>query len=227
MINKIFLEGKELFLVIEYKNVKNINLRIKDNSTIHISCPYNVSYKVINDILNKNKKWIIENTKNKNIEINEDKLLYLGNYYNIKVISNNINKINILDKDITIYAKDITKPYVFNIIKEWYYREANKIILNEVLLISERLELFPSKVLIGNQKTLWGSCNSKKVIRLNWRLILMPKFVRDYIIIHELCHLVFMNHSSDFWKLVCNYSPEYKKSKLWLKNNGRKLMNID
>lgn len=227
MQNKIFIDGKEINIIIEYKNVKNINLRIKETSVVHISCSYKVSYKAIEDALYKNKDWIIKNTINREQYIlDEDKILYLGKYYNLKIILSNIDKISILEQYIIIYSKENTREYINSLIEKWYYREASIILFNEIESLSKRLAIYPNKVYIGNQKTLWGSCNSKKHIRLNWRLVLMPKSVRYYIIIHELCHIIYMNHSSDFWMLVNKYDPKYKENKLWIKENGKKLINI-
>ena len=80
--------------------------------------------------------------------------------------------------------------------------------------------------LISNAKTRWGTCNNRKEVRLNWRLIQAPLFVIDYVICHELSHLKFMNHSSDFWKQVQLLFPNYKEAELYLKNNRFKLYRI-
>jgi predicted metal-dependent hydrolase len=74
-------------------------------------------------------------------------------------------------------------------------------------------------VSIRAQRTRWGSCSSSGVISLNWRLVQTPPFVRDYIILHELMHLRQMNHSARFWNEVERACPEYRKAKLWLKEN--------
>lgn len=227
MKSKVFIDEKEFEIVIERKKVKNINIRIKGDSILYISCPYKVSYKAIEDVLYKNKKWIIKNTLKLKEEIKEEnKILYLGKTYNISLSISDFNRVDILEEEIKIYSQKLDNESIYKLIEEWYYVEANKVIFEEVKSISQKLNLYPSKVYIGNQKTLWGSCNSKKHVRLNWRLILMPKSIREYIIIHELCHITHMNHSKDFWNLVNTYDSNYKRNKLWLKNNGKKLMNI-
>ena len=79
---------------------------------------------------------------------------------------------------------------------------------------------------IREQKTRWGSCSSQKNINLNWRIILAPEKVLDYLIVHELAHLQQMNHSSAFWSLVETYIPDYRIWRKWLKDNSSAL-NID
>ena len=82
-------------------------------------------------------------------------------------------------------------------------------------------------ILLSNAKTRGGTCNSKKEIRLNWRLIQSPQYVIDYVICHELSHLKFMNHSNNFWQQVQLLFPNYKEAELYLKENGFKLYRID
>jgi predicted metal-dependent hydrolase len=78
-------------------------------------------------------------------------------------------------------------------------------------------------VTVRNQRTRWGSCSSHKCISLNWRLVQTPNYVRDYIITHELMHLLEMNHSTRFWKKVEEHSPLYLKAELWLRKDGKLL----
>lgn len=79
------------------------------------------------------------------------------------------------------------------------------------------------KISIRDQKTRWGSCSSEGNLSFNWRLILAPPDVLDYVVIHELCHRKEMNHSKDFWALVESLMPDYKECRKWLKKNGRNL----
>ena len=73
---------------------------------------------------------------------------------------------------------------------------------------------------IRDMKTRWGSCSSEKNLNFNWKLILAPPEVLDYVVVHELCHLKEMNHSKAFWDEVGKVMPEYETYKLWLKENG-------
>lgn len=94
--------------------------------------------------------------------------------------------------------------------------------------IEEKLHFFNNKFRFGtinqvrlkNNSTNWGSCSSKNNINVSVRLLLAPEFAVDYVLIHELCHLVHRNHSKQFWDLVALSSPEYMKAEKWLKKNS-------
>ena len=80
------------------------------------------------------------------------------------------------------------------------------------------------RITIRNQKSRWGSCSSRKNLNFNCLLMLAPPEQRDYVVVHELCHLKEMNHSKRFWKEVERVLPDYKKSVKWLRENGEDIM---
>jgi predicted metal-dependent hydrolase len=89
-----------------------------------------------------------------------------------------------------------------------------------LLEIAAEHGLTVTAVSIRNQRTRWGSCGPDGTISLNWRLVLMPPAVRDYVLIHELMHLKRLDHSPAYWKLVAAACPEYRESRQWLRING-------
>ena len=97
------------------------------------------------------------------------------------------------------------------------------VIPRRVAYYAEKLGVSYGKITLRQQKTRWGSCSSEKNLNFNWKLILAPPEVLDYVVIHELCHLKEMNHSKAFWDEVGKVMPEYETYKLWLKENGWKL----
>lgn len=78
----------------------------------------------------------------------------------------------------------------------------------------------PARIRIGNQRTLWGSCSARGVISLNWRLVAAPRPVFEYVVVHELCHLIERNHGRRFWRLVAGLLPDYRDRRQWLKRHG-------
>ena len=89
--------------------------------------------------------------------------------------------------------------------------------------IARNLGLHVRKVSVRNQRWRWGSCSPSGHICLNWRLVTMPDWVRDYVLIHELMHLRRLDHSRKFWKLVAQVCPAYQDARQWLREHGRSL----
>ena len=79
------------------------------------------------------------------------------------------------------------------------------------------------RITIRDQKTRWGSCSARGTLSFNWRLMLAPPAVLDYVVVHELCHLTHMNHSAAFWALVEEVCPDYRSHRKWLKDHGHEL----
>jgi predicted metal-dependent hydrolase len=84
-------------------------------------------------------------------------------------------------------------------------------------------DLIPAAVRIKHHKRLWGSCTASRVVNLNWRLILAPPPVFEYVVVHELCHLREANHQAPFWRLVGQVLPDFEERQRWLRNNGQLL----
>ena len=101
-----------------------------------------------------------------------------------------------------------------------YKKEASQKLIERCHLLAKEMNLFPSEVKIQTATGRWGSCNSKKVIRLNWKLLVFPQTLIDYVIIHELCHLQFLNHSPSFWSLVENFSVNYRETEAAIKQQA-------
>ena len=104
-----------------------------------------------------------------------------------------------------------------------YIRKAKETITKRVFYFARLMGVSYRNITIREQKTRWGSCSSEKNLNFNWKLILAPPEVLDYVVVHELCHLKEMNHSKAFWDEVGKVMPEYETYKLWLKENGWKL----
>lgn len=81
-----------------------------------------------------------------------------------------------------------------------------------------------SRITIRDQKTRWGSCSARGTLSFNWRLMLAPPTIPDYVIVHELCHLTYMNHSDEFWHKVESVYPDYRSARIWLKEHGYELV---
>jgi predicted metal-dependent hydrolase len=106
-------------------------------------------------------------------------------------------------------------------LRRWCLAEAKTVIPRRVAELNTRWNLPCTSVVIRNQKTRWGSCSRKGTLSLNWRLVLLPSSVMDYLIFHELAHLKELNHSPRFWKVVATLCPDYREEERWLRKHGR------
>lgn len=104
--------------------------------------------------------------------------------------------------------------------QQWVRTEGVRKFDERIHFWAERMQITYGKVTIKDQKTRWGSCSSLGNLNFNWRLLLMPEAVMDYVIVHELAHRREMNHSAAFWHIVENYMPDYRERLQWLKENG-------
>ncbi len=104
-------------------------------------------------------------------------------------------------------------------------RQATVYIPERVAYYGEKMQIGYGRITIRNQKTRWGSCSEKGNLNFNCLLMLAPKDVIDYVVVHELCHRIEMNHSRKFWQEVQKVMPGYEKQKRWLKEHGEELIN--
>ena len=102
-------------------------------------------------------------------------------------------------------------------------QKARRELPERLLELAARHGLAVSRVSVRNQRSRWGSCGRDGHICLNWRLVLMPESVRDYVLVHELMHLRRMDHSPAYWRLVAEVCPDYRSARDWLRRNGPSL----
>ncbi|SFB15179.1 M48 family metallopeptidase [Clostridium frigidicarnis] len=220
----IELKGKTYRYNLIKSKRKTIVLKINSFGKIEVRAPYKVSIDYINSFINKKENWLIKNINSINEDLVSDKIYFLGDLYKIKTTEGlcnscliDKNEINIIHKK-HINPKDIfinkCKEEFSKIIQPIIYKNANMLCVN------------PNKINIKILKSRWGSCSSKGNINLNLCLIGAPLSVIEYVIVHELCHMIEMNHSKEFWDLVKRSYGNYDKSELWLKNNGMNLINF-
>jgi hypothetical protein len=105
----------------------------------------------------------------------------------------------------------------------WYREEARILITRRVTQIASRIGVTFQRIAIRDQKTKWGSCSTNNNLNFNWRILLAPPAVMDYVIVHEVCHLQVHSHSKAFWTLVGSIVPDYASKRSWLRQNGASL----
>lgn len=209
---KYKIDGIEYNILIERKNNKNLYIRVKEDLTIYVTTNYFTPKGEIIRILDNNLDYLRKMVNKRRIEQEKNNhVYYLGQKYDL-VFSNVFNSVEIDEKK--IYAKD-QKNF-----DKWYKVETKKIFENHLKMMYNLFEEdipFPS-LKIRSMKTRWGVCNVKtKTVTLNSKLMEYKIEALDYVVVHELSHLVYCNHSKNFWKLVEKYFPNYRNIRSYLK----------
>lgn len=135
------------------------------------------------------------------------------------VISNTAKQITKQDNMLLIPAK-IAPDAILKRVEKWMKTQAAAILAERAGYFSQRLNLRAVSVETNNNRSRWGSCDSKRRINLNWRAVMLPPNLFDYIIVHEYCHLLEFNHTRNFWAIVATILPDWKALRKHLKQMG-------
>ncbi len=209
---------------------KKITLKIDETGELIVKSPVFASKKTIQEFIEKNKDWISEKKQEAIEKIKEfrewEKFYFFWQEYELVFD----------DKSEDIYY-DWLKLYLHKrhkiVVKEklvdFYKKEARKYIVPRLKEIAEKNNLKYNIVKITSAKTRWWSCTNKKNLNFTYRLVMAPTRSIDYVLIHELAHLKYMDHSAKFWDYVQELSSSmypwsYKINEQWLKQNGSKIM---
>lgn len=197
-VRSISLAGK----TIEYRFIRSdrqsISIEIGENG-LTVKAPKYAALADINHFLHLKKRWILAHldAMQERVEKRESELAQTTSYH----LSD--------DQKLSLEKR---------------YRElARNYIEQRVQYYTHLLNVSCQRITIREQKTRWGSCSSNGTLSFHWKLILAPPKVLDYVVVHETCHLLHMNHSPDFWAEVESLMPDYKVHRMWLKKNGARL----
>jgi predicted metal-dependent hydrolase len=205
------------------KRRRTLGIKVTSNAEVVIQVPYTLSQKKITDFIDDHQDWIDKKQSDmfKNIEEKETLLktqfIYLGQLYNLSE-SDSVSEITFDDAKVIMPIGTSAKK-----LEHWYKDRAEDILFDRVSIYQTFIDKKPEKIRVKKLKSRWGSCSSNGDITLNIQLIKSPMYVIDYVVVHELSHLVHLNHSKSFWDLVESIIPDYKKAHTWLKSNGHLL----
>ena len=211
-------------LVIRSKR-KTMSLMIKANGDFVVRAPLKSKDSDIHRFIKEKSNWIIqkrtEQLNNKFEELNfnrEEEIVLLGDSY--KITLSNIKTYKLCEKEILLSNINPQKNLII-----FLKKYAKTYIDERIKILSTNTGLKYSTFSISSARTCWGSCSYNNKLHFTYKLIMCPKDVIDYVILHELCHTNIKNHGAKFWLLVEKYCPNYKVYEKWLKKN-RGLINV-
>ncbi|SVE59279.1 uncharacterized protein METZ01_LOCUS512133, partial [marine metagenome] len=202
-----------------------------EGDLVKVRVPKTLSDTRIRDLINKRTPWIKKKLKEWSEKpvskpkeyVSGETFPYLGRNYRLKVISGNTPSIKLKNGYLqTIVEKTDKNPQatIRSLLEDWYRSHAELRLAEKTKRWAKIVGVAPRSVSIKNYKSRWGSCAINGDIAYNWRVILAPHRIVDYVVIHELCHLLEHSHSPKYWKHVEKYFPDWKDCRGWLRNNS-------
>ncbi|MFN4201000.1 M48 family metallopeptidase [Fervidobacterium riparium] len=208
-----------------HKNTRKISIYIDYDGTLKISVPKSMTEKELEQFLKRKeseiKKLVESFSAQKSAFTSKNAILYFGEER--KIILNGDSNVPLRYVNGTFflnprYVDDANKLAIW-----WLRKQAEEYLPKKVNEISEIMGISYKKVVVKDAKTRWGSCSTKGTISLNWRLIMAPVGIVEYVIVHELAHIAHPDHSPEFWRFVGKFVPDYRLFRNWLKKNGKSL----
>lgn len=221
------------------KRSRSLKLKIEQGGKIIVVSPKFIPKFIIDQFVNKNESWIQNALKKSDRGFKFDSAsgtFIFGKKYQREIIFSSKNKTGIYVVGDKLVFNPLTNPEIKSNtdqekwnkkfqtkVDEFLKNTASHYIVKRTHELAKIMNLEFNKITLRKQKTRWGSCSSQKNLNFNWRLVHFDTKIIDYVIIHELSHLVHMNHSRNFWELVRKYDPEHLNHRGWLKRNGLSL----
>jgi len=183
------------------KEIKHARINVNEHKKVKLIVPNQFTEQEIELLLKQKEFWILKNIADFE---NEEK-------YNIKIPDGHI-----------LYLGKATLPPKTDILI-WYKKQAKELITKETKRLSQKNGFNYNRIFIRNSKTKWGNCSVKKNLSFNWRLIKAPIEIVQYVILHELCHTLILNHNQAFWLKLRSVCSDYQANASWLKKYGKSL----
>ncbi len=228
-----------MMLGFEYEIIRRPKRRtacisVKADNAVIVTVPARLAQKQIDQFVQTKSGWI-QGKLRANHEMREkfrskqyvsgETFSYLGRTYRLKLIEGKAEPVRLIRGRLVVQLPSLDSGKARDVkivgqLTNWYQEHALRHLREKTARIAECIGVTPSGIRVKSYKSRWGSCHVDGHIFYNWRIIMAPHSVIDYLVVHELCHLVHHNHSPAFWKLVESTMPDYRQAKAWLKENG-------
>jgi predicted metal-dependent hydrolase len=208
---------------------RKLTITVERDRSIIVHAPLSTAVEVIDRTIKSKMQWIFEKTRHpqkysplphppgKEV-VNGESALYLGREYKIELMETASGSVEFTRRFLIPESQRGKRKQV---LQDWYVAKASEIIPPRVECRAHELGVSVTSVKIVDNRYRWGSCTVNNHVHYNWRLIKAPMFVIDYVIVHELAHLIESNHTPRFWNIVRTKATAAEKAKAWLKEHGQ------
>lgn len=214
---------------IEYSDRKTLGLIVERDASILVRAPRGASREAIERFLDRKRYWLWEKTnhaqKYPEVEtlkefVSGESFLFLGRQYRLEVVDGEFEGLR-FDGGFKLSRSQV--GVAREVFQDWYFAQSRDYIVPRVKRYAERMGVGHGDIRIRDLRYRWGSCTPKNHLVFNWRLVKAPADVIDYIVVHELAHLIEANHTPAFWNIVRVQVPGFDRAKAWLVDNGSEI----
>lgn len=223
------LKYKDIEYMLKRSNRKTASIYIERDGQVSILVPKRLTTKQVEELIENKRKWIythlaewrdLNSTRVRREYVNGEGFLYLGRTYRLKLIDDQDIPLKLKDGYFCLRTDNGTVQDADTAFKEFYREKGKKRIGDRVMYFQTKMGVQPKAVRIIELKNRWASCSAKGNLNFHWKCMMAPPTVFDYIVAHELAHMIHPNHIEAFWNEVDKVMPDYRERKEWLRVNG-------
>ncbi len=217
----LVVDGKPItYLLYRLRRARRLTLRVNDDAEVIVRAPLRINLRETTEFVEKNSAWVLTRLQAARLRLDSQRKLVDGallpflddqlclRLHDIESATSR-SKVKHLGNELHVYSACHERATLVCLLESWYRHQAKIYMTERLALLGIQLGLEAKRLTIRGQKTLWGSCNTRGSINMNWRLMLAPACIVDYVLAHELCHLRHLNHSAKFWELLKQIEPDY------------------
>ncbi|WP_281092526.1 M48 family metallopeptidase [Fusibacter bizertensis] len=217
---------------VTYSKRKTIEIGVEPPNAVSVVAPEEIDDDILIKHVKSKAKWIVQKLyeikeiQSQHIDreyVNGEAFMYLGRNYTLEIVDDQSLKkpvTKLFQGKFIIYTPTRESTKLKASMVGWYRHKTLEKVNERIVFYQKYFDLKPADVRVKEQKKRWASCTSKGELIFNWRCVMAPSWVLDYVVVHEMCHLQVMDHSKEFWSLVERIMPDYDNRRKWLRNYG-------
>lgn len=219
----------ELDYRVVYSDRKTITITVERDRSVIVRAPLGTPEDTIRRTVEAKKLWLYEKINHaqkyplrqtRKEFVTGETLMYLGRYYRLEITDDDEPGVRFQSR---FYISRRHQTQAADLLRAWYMERARARLTPRIRAFAESMGVAHRQILVSDLKYRWGSCTPKGNLNFNWRIVKAPLFVIDYLIVHELAHLLEPNHSPEFWNIVAVQTPRYEVARAWLREHGAEL----
>ena len=211
---------------IVYSRRRSLSLSVERDASVVVRAPQGTPEEKIRQAVEAQKLWLFQKinheqkypaTRQRKEFVSGETITYLGRNYRLEVTEQAITGVRFHSRFIISRQN---QPHAAKLFRGWYIARAHERIPSQARYFAEAMGVRFNRVLISDLKVRWGSCTPRANLNFNWRIMRAPAHVIDYLVVHELAHLLEPNHTPGYWNIVAVQVPHFEGVKEWLREHG-------